>query len=162
MIAKWVAVGVGMTNSAVTAYWLVGGSALLSTVGGEIERWGRQRTPGVLGVLAIVLMVKLTIAAVPVIITLLPGARVQRVGRVAGWVAAIVLMLYGGLLTVVGLLIQAGVVEASADADERALAWHAYLWDPWFLTWGLALGAWLRLSIPLVGRQASIRPSAPS
>jgi hypothetical protein len=52
-------------------------------------------------------------------------------------------VLYGGLLTVVGLAVEAGIVSAAPDADERALVWHAWLWDPWFLAWGLALTATL-------------------
>lgn len=28
-------------------------------------------------------------------------------------------------------------VTASPHADHRALAWHAFLWDPWFLSWGV-------------------------
>ena len=43
---------------------------------------------------------------------------------------------YGLVLTAGGLLIQADVIQPSAP-DHRALAWHAYLWDPWFLVWGL-------------------------
>lgn len=58
--------------------------------------------------------------------------------RPAAWVTAAVLVLYGGLLTAVGLAVEAGIVPAATDADERALAWHAWLWDPWFLAWGLA------------------------
>lgn|GEM_PF-1998098 len=38
-------------------------------------------------------------------------------------------------------LLQADVIYATRDADHRALAWHAYLWDPWFLGWGLLLTA---------------------
>lgn len=45
------------------------------------------------------------------------------------------------MLTLVGLLVQADVIHATRDADHRALAWHAYLWDPWFLGWGLLLTA---------------------
>jgi hypothetical protein len=40
---------------------------------------------------------------------------------------------------------------AAAGADHRALAWHAYLWDPWFLLWGVLVTAALvrsRLSRP--------------
>ncbi|PZS36509.1 MAG: hypothetical protein DLM59_01075 [Pseudonocardiales bacterium] len=40
-----------------------------------------------------------------------------------------------------GLMVQFGVIAASASADHRALAWHAYLWDPWFLVWGLLVTA---------------------
>jgi len=53
------------------------------------------------------------------------------------WLEAGILTLYGLVLTTAGLLVQADLLHASADADHRALAWHAYLWDPWFLIWGL-------------------------
>jgi len=66
----------------------------------------------------------------------LPGWTASRVPRVLGWIAAVTLTIYGGALTIVGLLVQAGVVDAAADADSKALAWHAYLWDPWFAVWG--------------------------
>lgn len=46
------------------------------------------------------------------------------------------------------------MIDAAADADDKALAWHAYLWDPWFLLWGIAFVVSLRLSRtePLAGR----------
>lgn len=60
-------------------------------------------------------------------------------------IEAATLIIYGLVLTVAGLLVQAGVIHTSATADHRALAWHAYLWDPWFLIWGLLVaGALLR------------------
>lgn len=68
--------------------------------------------------------------------------------RGAAWLAAVVLVLYGGVLTLIGLLVQAGVVHASAHGDHKALRWHAFLWDPWFLVWGLLLATALALSRP--------------
>jgi hypothetical protein len=67
-----------------------------------------------------------------------------RVPRVLGWIAAVVLVLYGGVLTVAGILVETGVIETPADADRHALAWHAWFWDPWFLLWGVAftIGLW--------------------
>ena len=56
--------------------------------------------------------------------------------RVLGWVVAIGLTAYGSVLTVVGLLVEADVIDAADDADERAIAWHAFFWDPWFALWG--------------------------
>jgi Protein of unknown function (DUF3995) len=56
---------------------------------------------------------------------------------VLSWIQAAVLTVYGLVLTTVGLLVQTNVIHASAHADHRALAGHAYLWDPWFLIWGL-------------------------
>lgn len=155
-VVKWVAIAFGMTNAAVTAYWLVGGTALLSTIGGEIEEWGRRRTAGVLIVLAIVFAVKVVVAALPLVLDRIHRRPFRRLGRAAGWAAAVVLVLYGGLLTVVGLLVQFGVVEKSGDADDTALAWHAYMWDPWFLAWGIALGSWLWLSNQQVDREAEL------
>jgi hypothetical protein len=63
------------------------------------------------------------------------------VSRILGWIAATVLVLYGGVLTLTGLLTEAGAFQRTPDADLRALAWHAFLWDPWFL----GLGGWRSL-----------------
>ena len=60
---------------------------------------------------------------------------------VLAWAAAVVLTIYGLVLTAVGLLVQAGVIHSSATADHRAQTWHTYLWDPWFLVWGLLAAA---------------------
>lgn len=85
--------------------------------------------------LSAVVLVKLAVAVIPVVTSC--GNRLGRLIRAVAWISAAVLVIYGGLLTVVGLVVQADVVHASADADPKALAWHAYLWDPWFLLWGL-------------------------
>jgi hypothetical protein len=55
---------------------------------------------------------------------------------VLAWIEAGILTIYGLVLTTAGLFVQAGIVSAASKADHRALAWHAYLWDPWFLAWG--------------------------
>jgi hypothetical protein len=47
------------------------------------------------------------------------------------------------VLTLAGQLAQHGVFNTE-DADPTALAWHAYVWDPWFLVWGVALLVCLR------------------
>ena len=56
-----------------------------------------------------------------------PGARLE----------AAILTGYGLVPTASGLLVQAGVIKAAAHADRLALKWHACLWDPWFLIWGI-------------------------
>ena len=146
---------IGAANAAVTAFWLAGGTALLSTVGGEIERRGRERGAGVLVVLSIVLLVKASVAGLPIVLHLTRNRRRRRWGRTLAWASATFLVGYGGLLSVVGLLVQFDVLERSADADDVALAWHAFFWDPWFLVWGLALVWWLRVSaVPADGSGA--------
>ena len=46
-------------------------------------------------------------------------------------------------------LVEAGVLEAAPDTDRRALAWHAFLWDTWFLLWGVAFCTSLWMSRPV-------------
>jgi len=35
-------------------------------------------------------------------------------------------------------------ITPSGPVDEHALRWHVFVWDLWFLVWGVALGiaAW--------------------
>jgi hypothetical protein len=42
---------VGLGHAAVSAYWALGGERLLETIGGDIERWGRERGPTVVAAL---------------------------------------------------------------------------------------------------------------
>ena len=135
------AIFLGLGNAAVSAYWMLGGTAMLDTVGGDIERWGRERGSLVLLALAGVVLIKTAVAIVPLVdVGEHWKRRVQWIERLASWA----LVVYGGLLTAVGLLLQSDVIEASNDADTKALAWHTYFWDPWFLLWGAALMVHLR------------------
>jgi hypothetical protein len=143
----WSACAIGAVYAAVSVYWGLGGTWLLDTVGGSLARLGRDRNAGVLAALWVAVVLKLIAAVAPVLAVydFRRGARRRAVWIVA-WLAAGVLILYGLVLTVVGLLVQTGVVHASRNADWRALDWHAYLWDPWFLVWGLLIaGALLRV-----------------
>lgn len=131
----------GFASAAVSTYWLAGGTALLDTVGGNLETWGRSGATSVVIVLAAVVIAKAGLAfiAIGVVFPIRIGWIPRRLVRGAGWFGGTILTAYGGLLTTVGLLIQAGIITASADADHRALAWHTYLWDPWFFFWGATL-----------------------
>jgi hypothetical protein len=51
------------------------------------------------------------------------------------------LVLWGGANVLVGALVLAGLVTPSSAPDERALRWHVFVWNLWFLVWGLALAA---------------------
>lgn len=144
-MAALTAATLGLTNAAVSAYWLVGGTALLDTVGGGIEAWGRRGSAAVIVVLGLIVVAKVVVALTALGIAFPPdtGWFQRRMVRGVGWTSGTILTAYGGVLTVVGLLVQAGVITASADADRRALAWHTYLWDPWFLLWGTTMLACL-------------------
>jgi hypothetical protein len=98
----------------VSAYWASGGTGLLDTVGGEIERWGREHSPGVVVTLWLIVLLKLVGAAAPLVFAGLgahppPTWTRTRHARTLAWVAAVGLTLYGTVLTVAGLLIKSGV-----------------------------------------------------
>jgi len=150
----------GLCSAAISAYWALGGDELLDTVGGGLEKWGRRGGAGVVVALWLVVVLKTGVAlAAPVLVAppgRLPGWTGGRVPRTLGWVAGIILLAYGGILTAGGLLVESGLIPTGQDSDQRALAWHAYLWDPWFAVWGLALltSLWLsaraRLNAPMM------------
>jgi Protein of unknown function (DUF3995) len=136
----------GVLYAAVSAYWASGGTALLDTVGGAFERAGRTGGAGLIAVVWVTVGLKLLAAGLGfvAVVERPPLAAAQRrfVRRLA-WAAAVILVLYGGVLSITGWLVQLGLVPAGAHADHRALRWHAYLWDPWFLVWGLLLATGL-------------------
>lgn len=144
-VAAWCAALLGCGHAAFTAYWALGGSALLHTIGGEVERWGRQRSGPVVVALWLIAIAKVVIGIVPLAVRRLgDGPRsidptVVRRARLFGWAAGLGLSVYGGVLTVAGLLVEIGVIDAAPDADRVALSWHTYLWDPWFAVWGTAI-----------------------
>ena len=50
-----------------------------------------------------------------------------------------VLVLWGGANVLVGGLALMGAVSPADGLDQRALRWHVFVWDLWFLVWGVAL-----------------------
>lgn len=156
-----VAAALGLAHAAVSAYWALGGTGLLDTIGGSLERWGREREPALIAALWVIVAAKVVVAlAAPVLAGFgaarLPAWMRSRAARLLGWIAAVVLVLYGGVLTVAGLLLEAGVLTSAPDADQTAIAWRAYLWDPWFFLWGTAFVVSLWLSaVPRAGRRGN-------
>ena len=141
MLPALAGLAVGLAYAAIIVYWAVGGTWLLNTVGISLSQ------PGQAGHLAALLAVwgAAAVKAVAAVLPLLaigvwpPTANggLRRLARVLTWIEAAILVGYGLVLTASGLLVQAGVIEAVAHADRLALKWHAYLWDPWFLIWGI-------------------------
>src|SRR5262245_50966947 len=99
-VAALVAASLGLASAAVSAYWAMGGTGLLDTLGGEVERRGREHSLGVVVTLWLIVVLKLVGAAAPLVFA---GAAVHqppswvrsRRTRVPGWMVAVGLMLYG-------------------------------------------------------------------
>ena len=91
--AAVVACVLGLGHAAVSAYWALGGTALLDTIGGSIERWGRQREPALVAGLWLIVAVKVIVGqAAPMLAGVaarpVPTWTRGRVPRILGWVAA--------------------------------------------------------------------------
>jgi hypothetical protein len=124
-------------SAAVTAFWLLGGTLGLDTVGGEVEEQARERSAAALAVLAVTLVAKVAAGGLALALAD-PRTRGKRVVINLGLVAGFGLALYGGVLVIAGGLALAGVGD-SAGRDEYALRWHVFFWDLWFFVWGVAL-----------------------
>jgi hypothetical protein len=140
-LLAWSAYGAAVLaglSAAVSAYWLAGGTALLSTVGGVVEEQGRQGSAVVTAGLALVVVGKLAVAVLALALAHPPaGRRLQRLVGLTALLAGGVLAVYGGVLVAVGALALTGVL--GEPADPTALRWHVLFWDPWFLLWGVLL-----------------------
>ncbi|MGB6581951.1 MAG: DUF3995 domain-containing protein [Streptosporangiaceae bacterium] len=134
------ACGAGLAYAAVSVYWALGGTWLLDTVGGTLEQQGRTGNPGIILAVGAAAVLKVIGAIVPLVAVGVTSGRATITGRrqvrVLAWLEATILTIYGLVLTAAGLLVQSGAIAAAASADRWALAWHAYLWDPWFLLCG--------------------------
>ena len=142
LIAAQAACAVGLLYAAVSCYWGAGGTALLGTVGGSLARAGHRHETSVLAAVWLAAALKTAAAYVPLRAVRAVGAgRGNRATVLLARGVAIALVAYGGIVTGAELLVQGGAIHESATADQRAYSWHAYLWDPWFLAWGLLVTA---------------------
>ncbi|MBG6189087.1 hypothetical protein IWX64_000007 [Arthrobacter sp. CAN_A212] len=55
------------------------------------------------------------------------------------WVGGLLLVIYGGVNTVVSGAVLAGAIRPAGGYDLNAMIGHAWLWDPLFFIWGVAL-----------------------
>ncbi len=135
----YVAACLATLSAAVSVYWALGGTALLDTVGGTIERMARRRDAGALALIAVVVAAKLVAAAIAMAATRWPPT--LRAGRLVGLGNRLIglgLTLYGGVLVIAGALVLTGGIHSDASTDRHALRWHVACWDLWFFVWGVA------------------------
>ena len=148
--AAYAAAVVAFAYALVSLYWAVGGHGLVSTVGGYVEQFARRGG-------AVPVLVALAATALKVAGGLLALALVRPWGRVVPrrWLllgsagASVLLVAYGGLNVLAGVLVLSGVIHPGGNVDRTALRWHAGVWDLWFLVWGILLalatvGYWRR------------------
>ena len=141
--ARWaarLAAGLAFASAAVSLYWTVGGALLLDTVGGAIEDFARDRSLGAVALGTATVLLKVAAGTLALALVHVPvGGRRRRFLLLANGVASAILCVWGGANVVVGALVLGGAITSSADVDRHALRWHVFVWDMWFLVWGLAL-----------------------
>lgn len=142
LVLAQIACIVGLVFAAASFYWALGGTWLLSTVSASLAEKSRTGEANLLLGAWVPGGLKVLAALVPLLaLHRLTKSSWDRALWALASLEAGILTLYGMVLTTAGWLVQADLLHASADADHRALAWHAYLWDPWFLIWGLLVTA---------------------
>ncbi|WP_171058279.1 DUF3995 domain-containing protein [Modestobacter altitudinis] len=140
--AAGTAAGLALASAAVTAWWTAGGTALLDTVGGAFESLAEDRSaPAVLLGLGVV-AAKLVAA----VLALALLRRTPRGVRLLALLAGLLLTLWGAANVILGGAVLTGLLDLGPVADERALRWHVFCWDAWFLVWGVALLVAVRLT----------------
>jgi hypothetical protein len=136
------AAAVAFAFAAVSLYWALGGRALLDTLGGEIERRARAGDDVLLAANAVGVVLKLLGGVLALALVQPWGERLpRRPLLVVAWAGAAVLSAYGVLQTVSIILVALDRLELDEPLDTRALRWRMFLWEPWFLVWGVLLGS---------------------
>ena len=127
---------VGLLFAAVSAYWGLGGTWLLDTLPHSLEDGARAGDTVIYVAVWVAVVLKIMAAVLP-LLALRPLSKPawNRAVWVLAWAAAAILISYGLAQTILGQL----AIHGSAGADDRV--WSAYLWDPWFLSFGLLVAA---------------------
>ena len=141
MAALLIVAAAGTLHGLFSLYWAAGGGWLVSTLGQQLvatfadKRW----------LLVPVAAVKITFALLPLVLARLAWPA-RRPWRVVCWAGAAVLAVWGGVNTLTGNLVLAGVLSPAGGYDHEGMVGHAWLWDPLFLIWGVALSVALLLT----------------
>lgn len=129
-----VAAILGTIHAAFSLYWAAGGALLVWSLGDDLVESFRGRE----WLLTPIGLVKLIGAVAPLALVRW-GWPARALTRSVCWIGALALVVWGGLNTVIGNLVLAGVIRPESGFDRSGMIGHAYLWDPLFFAWGSAL-----------------------
>ncbi len=124
----------------VSAYWALGGHGLVSTVGGYAAQFAhREGAAPVL--LALAAVAAKTAGGLLALALVRPWGRVipRRGLRAVSAAASVLLIVYGAVNVLAAALVLSSVLHPGGRVDRTALRWHAWVWDLWFLVWGILL-----------------------
>jgi hypothetical protein len=146
--------------AAMSAFWALGGTLGLETLGNEIEREARERDPDTIALVWVTALLKLAAAALALALVR-PWGRVlpRRLLVIATWITGLGLLAYGLANFVQHGLMKVGAVDTPEALGSYAAGWHLGFWDPFWLLGGVLFTAAARQA----GRasRAASAPSAP-
>jgi hypothetical protein len=138
--AAYAAAILAFAYALVSLYWAAGGHALISTVGGYVQR--AVERGGAVALLAALAAVVAKVAGGLIALALVRPWE-QAVRRrwllIVSAGASALLVAYGGLSVLLGALVLSGAIHPAGGVDRTALRWHVGVWDLWFLAWGIFL-----------------------
>jgi hypothetical protein len=143
--AAYLAAALAFASAAVSLFWTLGGTLLLDTVGGSIENLARTRSASALLLGGGAAVAKVLAGLLALALVRSWGTRIRaRTLIAANGLASFILLVWGAANVLTGGLVLSGVISPSNHPDERALRWHVFVWDLWFVVWGaaLALALW--------------------
>ena len=126
-------------------YWGFGGHFLAETVSGQLasESWADQRGLQAVVLVTGVLKVVGGLFALSLIRLSWPRTKSRLIIR-GGYTVSALLIVYGAVNVIGETLTETGAVKPSGTVDWHALRWHLFLWDPYFVVWGVLLGLAVR------------------
>lgn len=126
-------------------YWGLGGTTGLATLGGEIEERALAGDRLLLALNWVAFVAKVLGGCLALALVRPWGRRLpHRLLVTTAWVGAGILTLYGSAQIVGVGLVYLDVVSPAEQPSDDVLRWRLFLWEPWFLVWGLLLGAAVR------------------
>jgi len=141
--ARWparAAATLAFASAAVTLFWTLGGTLLLDTVGGAPEEIARERSLGSFALGTGVVLLKVSAGLLALALLGRVAGRLRRMALlIANGAASAILVMWGGANVLLSGLVLAGVITPDGSVDERSLRWHVFLWDLWFVVWGVLI-----------------------
>jgi Protein of unknown function (DUF3995) len=126
-------------------YWGFGGKFGGATVFADADTWSWSKDWAFLLLVLFTAVLKVFggLFALSLVRPSMPRAS-RRWMLVAGFGAAVVLAFYGFVNVLGEVLVATGVVGKPSNYDAYSFHWHLFLWDPYFLVWGILLGLAVR------------------
>jgi hypothetical protein len=128
--------------AAISAFWALGGTLGLDTLGNEIEREARARDSETIALVWVTALLKLVAAALALALVRPWGWPLPRRPLViTTWIVGLGLIAYALANFVQHGLMKADVVDTPRALGTSAVGWHLGLWDPFWLLGGLLFSA---------------------